>query len=75
MAGSIQPEDQLQGSDRVEARPCGHDARAADVPAFAVPYLTPNAGIACCACKQLGRPLWWGICAWCGVEEEDLEAE
>ncbi len=40
-----------------------------------VPYLKPSAGISCGCCEQKGRPLWWGICAWCGADEEDFESE
>ena len=38
-----------------------------------VAYLTADAAIRCGACRESGRPLWWGICAWCGAEEEEFE--
>ena len=59
----------------VDPTPCGHGASPVEVSPFGVSYLAANAAISCGYCGHADRSLWWGICGWCGAEEEDFEAE
>ncbi len=73
MAASTKSKLAAKGCAAVVSLPCGPAKRTA-VPAFGVAYLAPSPDVECGACHQTDRPLWWGICGWCGADEEDFEA-
>ncbi len=85
MAVSTQSELELQGSAGVSPNgadavgvgqaPCGHGARPTEVSPYGVAYLPANPAITCGFCGLADRPLWWGVCGWCGAEEEDFDAQ
>jgi len=73
MAATTQKESKIEGSTDLHLVPCGHHSGAANVSPFEVAYLAPSPSIDCGSCGKASRPLWWGICAWCGAEEEEFE--
>ena len=71
MAATTRKEPDIQGSTNFESAPCG--AGLSSVSPSQVPYLAASPAIECGSCGEPDRPLWWGICGWCGADEEDFE--
>ena len=70
MTATTQTESNIQGTTDLGSMPCG--LGASPVSPFQEAYLAPSPFIECGSCRESDRPLWWGICGWCGADEEDV---
>ncbi len=67
----------VEGSPQVstvlESVPCGRGVAPSNESSFRAAFIAASAVIECGSCRATDRPLWWGICGWCGADEEDFE--